>query len=56
MVSTQEMLAQVGGLAAVAGVLCAVRVWHWWLERKVYRLAAAPVPGRTRDLPQARAL
>lgn len=48
------MLAQAGGLALVVLVLALV-VWRQRrLERKIARMVAAPVPGRTRDLPAAR--
>ncbi len=47
------MLAQAGGLAAVVLVLMLVGLRHRFLERKVQRMAEAPVPGRTRDLPAA---
>ncbi len=52
--STREMLAQAGGMIVVF-VLFALVAWRQrYLERKVWREAAAPLPGRTRDLPAAR--
>lgn len=54
MLTDVQLIAQAGGLAVIVAVLVAVRVRHHLLRRRVYRQAAAPLPGRTRDLPGAR--